>query len=475
MLTSDRLLDGYLISEPGLTILNPATNEEIGTVADYCADDANSMIAAAQQAMPGWAAKTAKERAAILRKWHDLMLANQDALAELITAECGKPLAEARGEVAYGAAFLEWFAEEGKRLYGDVIPHHAPGKRIVVIKQPIGVTAAITPWNFPVAMITRKAGPALAAGCPMIVKPAEATPLSALAIEKLAHDAGVPKDIFRIVTTTNPGDIGNAFCASSTVRKLSFTGSTRVGKLLAKQCANTVKKISLELGGNAPFIVFDDADLDAAIEGAIVSKYRNAGQTCVCANRFLVQEGVHDEFVRRLTARVEDFTIGDGATGADIGPLINREAAVKVAALVSNATESGASVVIGGNADKAGENFFAPTILAGVTTDMAIANEEIFGPIAPVIQFKDEDEAIAIANDTPYGLASYFYAKDMARIWRVMEKLEYGMVGVNEGIISTEVAPFGGVKESGLGREGSRYGIDEYVELKYCLLGGLSS
>ena len=469
------LIGSYLIEGDGFTVTNPATNEKICTVADYNAADIDTVIEAAQSAFPSWAKKTAKERAVILRKWHDLVLTNQDMLAEIITAECGKPITEARGEVGYGASFLEWFAEEGKRLYGDVIPHHAVGKRIVVIKQPVGVTAAITPWNFPVAMITRKAGPALAAGCPMIVKPAEATPLSALALEKLAHEAGVPKDIFRVVTTTKPAEIGDAFCASPTVRKLSFTGSTRVGKLLAKQCADTVKNVSLELGGNAPFIVFDDADLDAAIEGAIASKFRNAGQTCVCANRILVQDSIHDEFVDRLTKRVESFTIGDGADGVDIGPLINRAAITKVEDLVSDAIKSGATTILGGHPNKAGENFFDPTILTGVTLEMSIAHEEIFGPVATIIKFSDENEAIEIANNTPYGLAAYFYAKDMARIWRVMESLDYGMVGVNEGVISTEVAPFGGVKESGTGREGSRYGIDEYVELKYCLLGGLSS
>jgi len=467
------LLKNYWVKTDGLQVTNPATGELIGTVRNYTSTEAREIIATAKTAMPAWAAKTAKERASLLLKWRDLLVENQEALATLMTTECGKPLAEARAEVAYGASFLEWFAEEGKRLYGDIIPHHAPEKRILVIKQPVGVTAAITPWNFPIAMITRKAGPALAAGCPMVVKPAEATPLSALAIEALAHEAGIPKEIFKIITTTNPDEIGKQFCTNPTIKKLSFTGSTKIGKILARQCADTVKKISLELGGNAPFIVFEDADLDAAIEGALAAKYRNAGQTCVCANRILVHSSIHDKFVKKFSMRVKSMTVGNGLDGVDIGPLINEAAANKVENLIENALASGANIETGGQQHEMGPFFFEPTVLSNVSANMKISNEEIFGPVAAIMRFSDEKEAIAIANDTPYGLAAYFYAKDMARIWRVMEQLEYGMVGVNEGIISTEVAPFGGIKESGIGREGSRYGIDEYIEMKYCLLGGL--
>lgn len=468
------LITPYL-TQDGLTIDNPATGERLGIVRDYGPEDLQEIVAQANDALPNWAGLTAKERAAHLHRWLALILHHRDELANIVTAESGKPKAEALGEVAYGASFIEWFAEEGKRAYGDVIPHHAAGKRILTIKQPIGVCAAITPWNFPIAMITRKAGPALAAGCPMIVKPAEATPLSALALEALAHEAGIPRAVFRVIATTRPAELGEAICAHSDIRKLSFTGSTPIGKLLAKQCADTVKKLSLELGGNAPFIVFDDADIDAAIDGAIASKFRNAGQTCVCANRFLVQESVHDQFVEKLRARVAAFRVGDGAKeNIDIGPLINERAVTGVADLVDEAIAMGASALIGGARSAQGPAFFEPTILTGVTASMGVANKEIFGPVAPIISFKDEAEAVAIANDTPFGLAAYFYARDMARIWRVMEGLEYGMVGVNDGIISTEVAPFGGIKESGLGREGSRYGLDEYLEMKYCLLGGLS-
>ena len=471
-----RLIEGYLVPVGGLDVLNPADLSEIGRVRDYAPREVNTIIEAAQVAMPAWAGRTAKERSAILRRWHDLVLSHREGLAQLITAECGKPLAEARGEVAYGASFIEWFAEEAKRVYGDIVPQHAPGRRIVVLKQPIGVTAAITPWNFPIAMITRKVGPALAVGCPIIVKPAEATPLSALAIEALAHEAGVPKDVFRVVTTTDPAGIGETLCASPTVRKLSFTGSTRVGKLLMKQCADTVKKVSMELGGNAPFIVFDDADIDAAIEGAIASKFRNAGQTCVCANRFLVQSSVHDAFVAKLTERVAAMTVGNGAQeGVAIGPLINAAGVDKVATLVDGAVSAGANITVGGGRHQAGANYYAPSVLTNVTPGMELVRSEIFGPVAPIVRFETEDEAIAIANDTPYGLAAYVYARDLARVWRVLEGLEYGMVGVNEGIVSTEVAPFGGMKESGIGREGSRYGVDEYLEIKYGLLGGMSS
>ena len=469
----DHLIEPYVTTTDGLDVLNPATGETVAVVKAYDVQATHDMVEAADQAFADWAKKTAKERAVILHRWHDLIVSNRDALAMLVTAECGKPLSEAQGEVAYGASFVEWFAEEGKRLYGDVIPHHAPGRRILVTKQPIGVTAAITPWNFPIAMITRKAAPALAAGCPMLVKPAEATPLSALALEKLAHEAGIPVDVFRVIPTTGPVEVGQALCANAAVRKLSFTGSTPVGKTLIRQCADTVKKVSMELGGNAPFIVFDDADIDAAIEGALVSKYRNAGQTCVCANRFLVQSNIHDTFVAKLVERVETFRIGNGADkDVHIGPLINEAAVIKTANLVEQATAEGAKLETGGKALEG--NFYAPTVLTGVSADMEISNSEVFGPVAPIIRFDTEEEALRIANDTPYGLAAYFYAKDMARIWRMMEGLEYGMVGVNDGLISTEVAPFGGVKESGIGREGSRYGIEEYVEMKYCLLGGLS-
>ncbi|MDX1294605.1 MAG: NAD-dependent succinate-semialdehyde dehydrogenase, partial [Hyphomonas sp.] len=395
-------------------------------------------------------------------------------LARIVTLECGKPLAESRGEVAYAASFVEWFAEEARRAYGEVIPPHMPGKRLLAIRQPVGLSAAITPWNFPLAMITRKAGPALAAGCGMIVKPAEATPLSALALEFLAHQAGIPEGVFRVVPTTHPAAVGEVFCDSPEIRKLSFTGSTRVGKLLLEKCASTVKRVSMELGGNAPFIVFDDADLDAAVDGAIASKYRNAGQTCVCTNRILVQDGIHDAFVAALEKRVSGMRVGPGdQAGTDIGPMINEAGVAKVETLVSSAIAAGAKVHVGGHRHEAGTAFYAPTVLADVTPDMDIFREEIFGPVASISRFSTEDEAIHLANDTPYGLAAYFYTTDAKRIWRVMEKLEYGMVGVNDGLISTEVAPFGGVKESGIGREGSRHGLDEYMEMKYVSLGGL--
>lgn len=469
------LVESYLIDAPGLSVRDPATGETLATVADWTPADVGAAIEAAHRAMADWAGRTAKARATILRRWYDLIHKHSDMLARLVTAECGKPLAESRAEVAYAASFIEWFAEEGKRVYGEVIPSHAEGKRIVTLKQPIGVAAAITPWNFPLAMVTRKAGPALAAGCPMIVKPAEATPLSALALEALAQEAGIPEPVFRVVTTTDPAAIGKVLTGHPDVRKVSFTGSTAVGKHLMAQSATTVKKVSLELGGNAPFIVFDDADIDAAVEGALVSKYRNAGQTCVCANRMLVQAGIHDRFVESLTQRVAEMKVGHGADdGTVIGPLINRTGADKVKRLVDDAIKAGAIATVGGAVHKAGPNFFAPTVLKGVNASMEIANTEIFGPVAPVIRFEHEQDAIRVANDTPYGLAAYFYSRDLARVFRVMEALEYGMVGVNDGLISTEVAPFGGVKESGIGREGSRHGIEEYLELKYCLIGGLS-
>ena len=458
----------------GLDVVNPATETLLATVRAYPVDEVAAMIAAADAARPAWSALTAKERAAVLRRWYALILDNQEDLAALITAECGKPLAEARGEVAYGASFIEWFAEEAKRAYGETIPTFAAGKRVMTLRQPVGTCAAITPWNFPVAMITRKIGPALAAGCAMVVKPAEATPLSALALETLAHRAGIPRDVFRVVPTRDPAGIGQLFCTDARVRKLSFTGSTRVGKILMAQAAHNVTRLSLELGGNAPFIVFDDADLDAAVEGAMVSKYRNAGQTCVCANRILVQDSIHDAFVAKLRQRVEALAVGNGAhPDTTIGPLIERSAVDKVAALVGDAVASGARIETGGAASEAGARFYQPTVLTEVRPEMAIAQNEIFGPVAPVIRFSDESEAVRLANDTPYGLAAYFYSRNLGRVWRVMEALEYGMVGANDGIISTEVAPFGGIKQSGLGREGSRHGLDEYLELKYCLMGGI--
>ncbi len=474
------LLDGYLVSGEGLVVDNPATSKPLATVRDYSTGEVTECVEAAAAAFPAWSQKTAKERSVILRHWFELMLAHQEELAQLITAECGKPIAESRGEVAYGASFLEWFAEEAKRAYGDVVPTHKANARIIVLKQPIGVVSAITPWNFPVAMITRKAAPALAAGCPMIVKPAEATPLSALALEKLAREAGIPEGVFKIVTTRNPAEIGKVLTTHPDIKKISFTGSTAVGKILMRQAADTVKKASMELGGNAPFIVFDDADLDAALDGAMASKYRNAGQTCVCANRFYVQSGIHDAFVEQFSARVAALSVGDGAVeGIQVGPLINAAAIDKVEQLVDGATTAGAEAIVGGNRSDLGgdlgDNFYQPTVLAGAQADMAIAHAEIFGPVAPVFKFETEEDVIKLANDTPYGLAAYFYARDLGRVWRVSEALEYGMVGVNEGILSTEVAPFGGVKESGIGREGSRYGLEEYLEIKYCLMGGLST
>ena len=461
-------------SGTGLAVLNPATEQQIAEVREYAPAEIAALIDAADAARPAWAAETAKARAIVLRRWFALIMERQEELAALVTAECGKPLAEARGEVAYGASFIEWFAEEGKRAYGETVPTFAAGKRVLTIKQPVGTCAAITPWNFPIAMITRKVAPALAAGCAIVVKPAEATPLSALALETLAHEAGVPRDVFRVVPSNDPAAVGSLFCSHPKIRKLSFTGSTRVGKILMAQASENVTRLSLELGGNAPFIVFDDADLDAAADGLMASKFRNAGQTCVCANRILVQDGVYDAFVERVRAKVAALVVGDGAVpGTTIGPLINRAGVDKVASLVEDALAHGARAAMGGNRSNVGATFYEPTVLTGVQPDMAIATSEIFGPVVPVIRFTDEDEAVRIANDTPFGLAAYFYARDLGRVWRVMEALEYGMVGVNDGIISTEVAPFGGIKQSGLGREGSRHGLDEYLELKYCLMGGI--
>jgi len=452
---------------------NPATGETIGVVPDAGAAETRRAIEAADKAWPAWRAKTAKERAAILRKWFDLMMANQDDLGLILTTEQGKPLAEAKGEIAYGASFVEWFAEEAKRVYGDVIPPHQADKRILVLKQPIGVSAMITPWNFPNAMITRKAAPALAAGCTVVIKPAEQTPFSALAMAELAERAGFPKGVFNVITGDAP-TIGKELCANPTVRKLSFTGSTEVGRILMRQSADTIKKLSLELGGNAPFIVFDDADLDAAVEGAIASKYRNAGQTCVCANRIYVQDRVYDAFAGKLAEKVKQFKVGAGTeAGVVIGPLIDRQGMKKVEEHVADATAKGAKVILGGKPHSRGGLFFEPTILTGVTQAMRVSNEETFGPVAPLYRFRTDDEAIAMANATEFGLAGYFYSRDIGRIFRAAEQMETGMVCVNSGILSTEIAPFGGVKQSGLGREGSKYGIEEYLEIKYLLLGGI--
>lgn len=456
-------------AEGGATfeVRNPATGALIGTVPAMGAAETRRAIDAANAAWPAWRKKTAKERAAILRKWHDLMVAHADDLALILTTEQGKPLAEAKGEIGYAASFLEWFAEEGKRVYGDTIPTPAADKRIVVTKEPVGVCAAITPWNFPTAMITRKVGPALAAGCPIVVKPAEATPFSALAMAVLAERAGVPAGVFSVVTG-DPKAIGGELTSNPVVRKLSFTGSTPVGRLLMAQCAPTVKKVSLELGGNAPFIVFDDADLDAAVEGAIASKYRNSGQTCVCTNRFYVHEKVYDAFAEKLSAAVAKLKVGLGTdAGVVQGPLINEAAVQKIESHIADALGKGARVTTGGKRHALGHGFFEPTVLTGVTTEMKVAKEETFGPLAPLFRFSTDDEAIRHANDTEFGLAAYFYSRDIGRVWRVAEALEYGMVGINTGIISNEVAPFGGVKQSGLGREGSHYGIDDYVVIKY--------
>jgi len=469
-------IDGeWVDADSGETIdvTNPADESVLGTIPKMGADETRRAIAAAERAWPAWRAKTAKERAAILRDWFDLMMAHQDDLGRLMTLEQGKPLAEAKGEIAYGASFVEWFAEEGKRVYGDTIPQHQADKRIVVIKEPVGVVAAITPWNFPNAMITRKAGPALAAGCPIVVKPATQTPYSALALAELGARAGIPKGVFNVVTGAS-GAIGGEMTSNPIVRKLSFTGSTEIGKLLMEQCAGTVKKLSLELGGNAPFIVFDDADLDRAVEGAIASKYRNAGQTCVCANRLLVQDGVYDAFTEKLAAAVAELRVGNGLEdGVTQGPLIDMNAVAKVEEHIADAVGKGAQVVAGGARHELGGSYFQPTVLADVTPEMKVAREETFGPLAPLFRFETEDQAIRMANDTEFGLAAYFYARDIGRIWRVGEGVEYGIVGINTGIISTEVAPFGGVKESGVGREGSKYGIEDFLEIKYLCMGDI--
>ncbi|PYB98067.1 NADP-dependent succinate-semialdehyde dehydrogenase [Pseudomonas sp. MB-090624] len=457
----------WLDADNGQTIkvTNPATGEVIGTVPKMGTAETRRAIEAADKALPAWRALTAKERSTKLRRWFELMIENQDDLARLMTTEQGKPLAEAKGEIAYAASFIEWFAEEAKRVYGDTIPGHQPDKRLIVIKQPIGVTAAITPWNFPAAMITRKAGPALAAGCTMVFKPASQTPYSALALVELAHRAGIPAGVLSVVTGS-AGEVGGELTGNSLVRKLSFTGSTEIGRQLMEECAKDIKKVSLELGGNAPFIVFDDADLDKAVEGAIISKYRNNGQTCVCANRIYVQDGVYDAFAEKLAAAVAKLKIGNGLEdGTTTGPLIDGKAVAKVQEHIEDAVSKGAKVLSGGKLIEG--NFFEPTILVDVPKTAAVAKEETFGPLAPLFRFQDEAEVIAMSNDTEFGLASYFYARDMSRVFRVAEALEYGMVGINTGLISNEVAPFGGIKASGLGREGSKYGIEDYLEIKY--------
>lgn len=464
-------IDGeWLDADSGQTIkvTNPATGEVIGTVPKMGSAETRRAIEAADKALPAWRALTAKERSAKLRRWFELMIEHQDDLARLMTTEQGKPLAEAKGEIGYAASFIEWFAEEAKRVYGDTIPGHQPDKRLIVIKQPIGVTAAITPWNFPAAMITRKAGPALAAGCTMVLKPASQTPYSALALVELATRAGIPAGVLSVVTGS-AGEVGGELTSNSLVRKLSFTGSTEIGRQLMEECAKDIKKVSLELGGNAPFIVFDDADLDKAVEGAIISKYRNNGQTCVCANRIYVQDGVYDAFAEKLAAAVAKLKIGNGLEdGTTTGPLIDGKAVAKVQEHIEDAVSKGAKVLSGGKQIEG--NFFEPTILADVPKTAAVAKEETFGPLAPLFRFKDEAEVIAMSNDTEFGLASYFYARDMSRVFRVAEALEYGMVGINTGLISNEVAPFGGIKASGLGREGSKYGIEDYLEIKYLCL-----
>lgn len=456
-----------------ISVDNPATGEVLGTVPRLEAARVRETITAANTAFASWSKKTAKERAIVLRRWFDLMMANQEDLARLMTLEQGKPLAESRGEVAYAAGFLEWFGEEAKRTYGDTIPQHQSDKRILVIKQPVGVVACITPWNFPLAMITRKAGPAIGAGCTVVLKPASQTPFSALALAELAERAGMPKGVFNVVTGSAT-EIGHELTSSPIVRKLSFTGSTEIGKVLMAQCAGTVKRISFELGGNAPFIVFDDADLDAAVEGAIASKYRNSGQTCVCTNRFLVQDTVYDAFSSKLAVAVRKLKPGPGLEPeTNQGPLIDDKAVEKVERHIQDAVSKGAKVLVGGRRHTLGGRFFEPTIVVDATSEMEIARDETFGPVAPLFRFKSEADAISIANDTQFGLAAYFYGRDVGRIWRVAEALEYGMVGINTGLISTEVAPFGGVKESGIGREGSKYGIEEYLEVKYMCLGGI--
>ncbi len=478
LLVSSSYIGGRWVSKSAngetFDVLNPSSGDVIATLPDLSIEETRAAIDAAYSAQKPWAAKTGKERAAVLRKWHDLMVENVDHLGAILCAEMGKPLAEAKGEILYGASYIEWFAEEAKRIYGDMIPGQQPDKRILVMKQPVGVVASITPWNFPNAMIARKAAPALAVGCAFVAKPAAETPLSALAMAKLAERAGVPNGLFSVVVSTQSAHIGKEFCENPKVRKLSFTGSTQVGRILMKQSADQVMKTSMELGGNAPFIVFDDADIDAAVAGALISKYRNTGQTCVCANRIYVQSGVYDAFADKLVAAVNAMKVGDGfEEGVVAGPLISGDAVRKVETHISDATSKGATVVAGGRRHALGGTFFEPTVLTGVTRDMLIASDETFGPVAPLFRFDSVEDVIEQANDTIYGLASYFYANDLSKAWQVAEALEYGMVGVNTGIMSSEVAPFGGIKQSGIGREGSKYGCDDYLELKYVCIGGI--
>lgn len=470
LLKNQALVDGKWVdaaSAKAIPVTDPANGEQLSTIPSLSAEEVQHVIAVSERAQAQWKKLSGKDRAQILRRWFDLIITHTDDIAMIMTREQGKPLHEARGEVLYAASFIEWFAEEAKRIYGDTIPHPQADKRITVLKQPIGVTAAITPWNFPAAMITRKAGAALAAGCSMIVRPAQATPLTALALGELAVRAGVPAGVLQIITGSS-SVIGGVLTASPVVRKLSFTGSTEVGRVLMAQCAPTIKRLSLELGGNAPFIIFDDADIDAAVEGALAAKYRNSGQTCVCVNRVYVQDGIYDKFAAVFAKRVGELKVGSGVeSGTMIGPLIDEESLLKVEELVGDATSKGAKIVTGGDRHALGGTFYQPTVITGATTAMRIAREEIFGPVAPLFRFRDEDEVVAMANDTEFGLAAYFYTRDNSRAWRVAEALEYGMVGLNTGLISNEVAPFGGVKQSGVGREGSHYGIDEYLDIKY--------
>ncbi|HKJ16598.1 MAG TPA: NAD-dependent succinate-semialdehyde dehydrogenase [Xanthomonadales bacterium] len=478
LLREQAYIDGkWIDADDGKTfaVTNPADGSHLADVPELTTTETRRAVEAADRAWKEWRTRTAKDRAAILRRWFDLLMENQDDLAAIMTAEQGKPLFESAGEIAYGASFIEWFAEEGKRLYGDVVPTHMNDRRIMVIKQPVGVVAAITPWNFPNAMITRKAGPALAAGCTFVGKPASETPLSALAICVLAEQAGVPAGVLNIVTSTRSSEVGEELTSNPQVRKFSFTGSTAVGKQLIRQCASTVKRVSMELGGNAPFIVFDDADIDSAVKGAVIAKYRNAGQTCVCANRLYVQAGVYDEFMEKFTSAVGEMKVGRGdEEGVNVGPLISDSAIGKVEKLLKDALDKGAELTLGGSRHELGNLFFEPTVLGNATQEMEVAREEIFGPLAPVFRFEEDEDVVEMANATEFGLAAYFYARDIGRIWKVAEALEYGMVCINDGILSTEVAPFGGMKESGIGREGSKYGIDEYVELKYLTMAGLN-
>jgi len=474
LLKSQAYIDGAWVGEPTTPVTDKATGEVIAHVPALGAAETKQAITAAHAAFKPWSQLLAKERSQVLRRWYDLIIEHADELALLLTTEQGKPLAEAKGEILYGASFVELFAEEGKRIYGETIPSHKPDARIVVMKQPVGVVAAITPWNFPSAMITRKVSPAIAAGCTVVLKPAEDTPLSALALAELGERAGVPNGVLNIVTAEDPAPVGAEMTSNPLVRMVTFTGSTEVGKLLMRDAAATVKRVSMELGGNAPFIVFDDADLDRAVAGAMASKFRNAGQTCVCANRILVQAGIYDAFAEKLSAAVKKLKVGHGTEkGVTVGPLINNQAIEKVEAHVAEAVEGGAKIVVGGKPNALGGTFYDPTILTNVTPKMRVAHEETFGPVAPLIKFSSEEEAVHIANDTPYGLAAYFFTRDFARCWRVAEALEYGIVGVNEGVTSTAIAPFGGFKESGIGREGSHHGIEEFVEVKYTLMGGL--